>query len=93
MKKYNLILGILICITLILSVGRVVVSNRISTSGLILDGINDKINFYKTQNDILSEKLLSLSSFSNLSTTAAKLGFVDGKNSFVLTSPLPLASR
>ena len=93
MKKYNLVLGMLICVTFILTFVRIVVLNRISTSGLALDKINEEISSYKTKNDILSETLLSYSSFSNLATQAARLGFIEDRNSFILTGTLPLAKR
>lgn len=92
MKKYNLILTILILITLSLAVTRVVVSNTMTTSGLALSRINEQVNFYKTQNEVLEERFLLFSSLTFLATEAAKLGFADSKSNFVLTSPLTAQS-
>lgn len=93
MKKYNLILTILILIMLSLAVVRAVISNTMSTEGLVLSKVNEEINSYKLQNEILDERFLLSSSFTYLATEAARLGFIDNKSNFVLTNPLPLASR
>lgn len=93
MKIYNLIIKSLICIFLVLVIARVVVSNVISTSGVELGKINDEIANYKLENDSLSEKIFSMSSLSTIASEAAKLGFVDEGQNFVLTNPLPIALR
>jgi len=93
MKKYKFIIKFLITITLFLAVGRVVVSNIISTSGIELGKINEEIAIFRTQNDSLKQELFSKSSLENLASEAAKLGFTDKKENFVLTSPLPIALR
>lgn len=93
MKKYKLILKFLVVIALFLAVGRVVVSNLISTSGVELGRINEEIAVVKTQNDSLREELFSKSSLENIASEAAKIGFTDKKENFVLTSPLPIAAR
>lgn len=90
---YKLILKSLIIITLFLAVGRVVVSNLISTSGVDLSRINDEIAVVRSQNDILKEELFSKSSLENIASEAAKAGFTDKKENFVLTGPLPIAAR
>lgn len=93
MKKYNLILTILILTVLSLSIVRAVLANTMSTSGILLSKLNLEVNFYKIQNEALEERFYSETSLTYLATEAAKLGFNDVKNNFVLTSPLPLASR
>ncbi len=93
MKKPVLTIGFLIIVTLVLSIVKIFVSNRISVSGLVLGEIEEKINYYKTENTLLSEKLYSLSSLTNVSVKANELGFVAEKSSFVLTNPLPIALK
>lgn len=93
MKIYELLIKSLILLVLFLGVARVVVSNSISTSGVELGKINEEITFYKLENDNLSEKVFSMSSLSQIASEAAKLGFVDNKENFVLTNPLPIAAR
>lgn len=90
---YKLILKFLIIATLFLAVGRVVVSNIISTSGVELGRINEEVVTIRTQNTSLEQELFSKSSLENLATEAAKLGFIDSNENFVLTNPLPIAAR
>lgn len=87
MKKSNLILTILVIVVLGLGVVRVVISNTMATSGLALDRVNEQINTYKTQNEVLEEKYLVLSSLTFLASEAAKLGFTDSRANIVLSSP------
>jgi hypothetical protein len=93
MKKPMLTIGFLITITLLLSVVKIFASNRISTSGAVLGGIQDKIIFYRNDNLILSEKLYTYSSLTNLYGNAKTLGFVEGKTSYVIANPLPIALK
>ncbi len=90
---YKLILKFLVIAAIVLAIGRVVVSNVISTSGVQLGKMNEKIAVLRTENDSLKEELFSKSSLENIASEAAKLGFTDKKESFVLTSPLPIAAR
>lgn len=90
---HSLILKILIIVAFLLAVGRVVVLNVISTSGVALGRINEEIASLKTENDSLKEELFSKSSLESIASQAGKLGFTDKKESFVLTSPLPVALR
>lgn len=85
-------LTFLIIATFVLALSRAVVSNRISTSGIILDRINNEINFYKTANATLSEKFLSQSSLTNISSQAGELGFIEKKDKLILV-PLPVALK
>ena len=93
MKKPAVIIGILIITVLVLSIFKTFVSNRISTSGTVLGAIEEKINGYKTENALISEKLYALSSLTSISEKADKLGFIEGKSSFVLTNPVPIALK
>lgn len=93
MRKYKLILKFLILIAFFLAMGRVVVSNLISTSGVELGRLNEETALIKTENDSLREELFSKSSLENIASEAAKIGFTDKKENFVLTSPLPIAVR
>lgn len=91
--KYQIILKSLIFITLILALCRVVVSNIISTSGTELGRINEKIVTIRIQNEGLKQEFFTKTSLENIASEAAKLGFTDKKENFVLTSPLPVALR
>lgn len=91
--KYQIILKSLIFTTLLLALCRVVVSNIISTSGTELGRINEKIADVRIQNETLKQELFIKTSLENIASEAAKLGFTDKKENFVLTSPLPVALR
>ena len=93
MKKHIFILELLIFVALSLALSRVVVSNVISTSGVELGSLNEKLSSVRIENDSLKEELFGKASLGNISSEAAKLGFTDKKENFVLTSPLPVALR
>lgn len=93
MKKPVRIILFLVIVLLFLSIAKTFVSNRISTSGSELGIINEKINAYKIENTLLSEKLYALSSLTNILAQANSLGFAEEKSRFVLTNPLPIAFK
>ena len=93
MKKPIFIIGFLIIVIFILSVAKTFVSNKISTSGSTLSATEDKINAKKIENTLLSEKLYSLSSLTQVFSQAKSLGFVQDKSKFVLINPLPIAIK
>ena len=93
MKKSALTILLLILVIAALSVVKTFVANRISTSGMVLGAIEDKISYYKTENALLSEKLYTMSSLTTISGEAENLGFVEEKTNFVLTNPLPIALK
>lgn len=93
MKRHIFILELLIFVALSLALSKVVVSNVISTSGVELGSLNEKLSSLRIENDSLKEELFEKTSLGNISSEAAKLGFTDKKENFVLTSPLPVALR
>lgn len=93
MKRPTLLITISICIIFILSITKTIISNRLSTTGIALEKTEGELNNYKTQNLVLREKLLALSSLANIASKAALLGFVENKSQIFLTKPLPLAIK
>ena len=94
MKKPRLIIILLIGIIISLSIVKAIVHNRLSTTGVFVSKVEEEINFYKTQNAILSEKLLTLSSLTNISERAKKEGFTNqDKSPMVLKTSKPLAVK
>lgn len=91
MKKSALFLIILVAIVMLLSVIQVVASNRLSTTGIELGAYQDSIKKYKTENAVLMEKLLIASSLNQIASSAAQLGFTEGKSYVFLSTPIPLA--
>ena len=84
MKKPALIIIFLIGIIVSLSFLKVVVYNRLSTSGVFVSKIEEEISFYKTQNAILSEELLTSSSLINIAAKASELGFTNKDQSLLV---------
>lgn len=93
MKKPALILSALIFAILILSVVRITVANRISTSGIALANMEDQVSSFRKENLILQEKLLAVSSFTQIASKAAEMGFVPKTPNFVITTSIPVAIR
>ena len=93
MKKPALIIIFLMGLIIALSIVKAALYNRLSTSGVFVSRVEEEINSYKTQNAILSEKLLILSSLTNISEKAVKLGFVRDNSLMVLKTSRSLAVR
>lgn len=93
MKKPILFLLTLVGIVIILSFVQVIVSNRLSTTGVTLGKIDDKIAAYKKENAKLSEEVLLASSYTHIASNAANFGFIDKRFEGYISSPLSLAIR
>jgi len=93
MKKSSVTILILIGVIIVLSIVQGGISNKLSTKGILVGKIEEEINYYKTQDAILSEELLSYSSLTNLASKASELGFANEGKQFVLNSSAPLAVR
>lgn len=93
MKKYKILLAILIVSFLGFSALRIIAANRISTDGVALGAIQEETAYYKTENLKIKEKIFTLSSLGNISSKADKLGFTDSKIGFVVGRSLPIAAR
>lgn len=63
---------------------KAILYNRLSTSGTFVGEAEDEISFYKTQNALLTEKLLTLSSLTNIVKKAKEQGFVSEDKSFIV---------
>jgi cell division protein FtsL len=91
MKKPILVLIILFLTIGVLVVARSMASARITTSGLELSQVQDETHKLKTENAILREKIFSLSSLTHVSERAEKVGFVESKQVFAVSSSKPIA--
>ncbi len=91
-KPISFIVFLAISIT-VLSIIQIVISNRLSTTGVTLGKIQDQIRVYKTDNALISEKLFSYSSLTNIASRAAVLGFTNSTSRLVFTDTLPLVAK
>jgi len=93
MKRCYIIIVFLLGLVIALSVGKAVLCNTLSTSGVFISEAKQKINFYKTQNAILSEELLIASSLTNIAEKAKMSGFTGENTLMVVKTSGPLAVR
>lgn len=93
MKKPKLFISFIICIIIFLSIIQVIVSNSLSTTGILMSRIENEIKLKKAENAVLREKVLTASSLTNVASQAGGFGFVEEKTTVFLTSPLPLAIK
>ena len=93
MKKANILIIFLLGLIISLSIGKAVLQNTLSTSGIYVGRIEQEINSYKTENTILSEELLTASSLTNIMEKAKQLGFTTDNILMTLNASRPLAVR
>lgn len=93
MKKPTIVLSSLFFAIIVLLGARTAISNSLSTSGVKLGETEEELSRYKTENIMLKEKIFALSSLSHVSSSAAKMGFVESKSNFALTKALPIALK
>lgn len=93
MKKPIIVLVLLFLTIGSLIVVRSVVSARITTSGLELSNVRDETHSLRTQNAIIREKIFSLSSLTQVSVRAEKVGFVESKSVYAVSAAQPIARK
>lgn len=93
MKKAYVMILFLLGLIAALSIGKAVFHNMLSTSGIFVGKAEQEINFYKTQNAILSEELLTASSLTNIIEKARESGFINKNSLMVLKASKPLAVK
>lgn len=91
--KPALIIASLVFVILVLSVVRISVANRIATSGIELQSIETQVASLRKENLILQEKLLTVSSFTQIASRAGELGFVPSKANLVISTGIPVAIK
>lgn len=93
MKKPVLFIASVILLIIVLSIVQIVVSNRLSTSGIVVDKLQTQIKELQKKNIMLQEQILALSSYETIASSAAALGFSEKTAQLVFSSPLPLAQK
>lgn len=93
MKKPYFIIIFLLGLAVSLSMGKAVLYNTLSTSGVLVSKAEGEINFYKIQNSILSEQLLMASSLTNILEKAEQSGFINENTLMILKTSKPLAVK
>ncbi|OGH29383.1 MAG: hypothetical protein A3B41_01115 [Candidatus Levybacteria bacterium RIFCSPLOWO2_01_FULL_37_26] len=94
MKRHKItITSAFFLIIILLSIVQAIVSNRLSTSGIVLGKIEEETRYYKTENAALAEGIFLETSLNNIASRAAVLGFVKEKSPLVLTTSDVVAVR
>jgi len=93
MRKAYVLIIFLLGLTISLSVGKAVLQNTLSTSGIFVGQAEQEINSYKTQNAILSEEVLTASSLTNIMEKAKQSGFTSENVLMVINTSRPLAVK
>lgn len=93
MKK-GYIMGIVIVFSLlVVTIVQIIVSNNLSTKGILLSGIDSSIDKYKKENMQLHEKILVLSSLTHIASVAASMGFLPEKDIVAINGAIPIAIK
>jgi hypothetical protein len=85
MKKSGIIIVFIVSFIILLSIVQAILSNTLSTSGVLMSKINKELQAYKTENAEIREKLFSQASLTNVASRASELGFAKAGSQFVLT--------
>lgn len=93
MKKPIFLLGFLGMIVVALLLVQITLVNSLSTTGINLVDLQNQIDAYKKQNEILKVAYLQDASYTNIANKAQKLGYVPVKSEIDLAAPMPLALR
>ncbi len=93
MKKPYIAIIFLLGLVIALSITRAILQNTLSTSGIFVSKVEQEVNFYKTQNAVLSEELLAASSLTNVAQKAQESGFTSENTLMVLKTSNSLAVR
>jgi len=93
MKNPKNILITLVALLILAAIGKIVVVSSSTTNGTQLSKLQSDIDSLDTQNTILKEKLLGLTSLHTIASEAATMGFVEPKNTYYITSSTHLAAK
>lgn len=92
-KKSVIFITVIIMSIVVLSIGQVVVSNSLSTTGITLAKIEKEIDSYSLENALLREKLLADESLHHIASYAATVGFVETRSQLVIGRSMPIAIK
>lgn len=93
MKPKTLTICILLGIIAIVSLARIVLSSAFAVDGIALDQTQKQIAVLEKENMLLREKVYALGSYTEISSQAASLGFVEEKSQIAIGNNQALAIR
>lgn len=90
--KLKLIFTTLILTVVLLEGVQVYLSNRIAGTSIEVAQLRSQIEVLDEKNTSLKTQLLSYSSFNNVASRAAQMGFLESRNNVIMIhAPLPVA--
>lgn len=94
MKTHCSLLLVTIFLTVIgLAVVQLLVSNKLSTSGVLLSSLRNEILYYKQENEVLKTDIAKALSITSLAHRAKEIGFVRDNSPLVLTGAQSFALK
>lgn len=72
---------------------QIIASNTLSTKGVLLGKLEDEVEQYKKENTFLKEKVLAMSSFTRIASSAGELGLDTQTAKIYLHTPISVALR
>lgn len=94
MKKPEIIIICDIFVVVLLSITQIIVSNHLSTKGVVMESLESQLASLEKENMLLKEKMYTASSYTTIASYAASLGFSEkGGGEIVYTAPIPLAQK
>jgi len=91
MKKYIVIIVILVICAGTLEIIDLLLANRVSAESLNAGELSQKILKLDEENSMLESKVLQYTAFEEVASRAATLGFVESKSQISLYEDLPVA--
>lgn len=92
-SRCTFLLSAIFLIIIVLAVAQVVVTNSLSTQGLILESLRRDAASYKEENQFLKTEVASASSITRIAELARESGFVKDSSPLVLTQAQSFALR
>lgn len=85
-NKSSFLISLIILIIVSLAASQVVVSNKLSTSGAVLDSLRRQTSRFQEENEILKTELASVSSLTTISLKAREKGFIKDSSPLILVA-------
>lgn len=90
-KLHGVIIGLLV-ITLFLEGVNIFLSNSLTSDSIAATKLRDEIAVIDETNQNIRSEILEFTSFDNVSSRAALLGFIESKDTISLDSPVEVAT-
>lgn len=93
MRNPAFLLTIMFLVIIALAAFQVVVSNKLSTSGVLISSLYKESQFYKDENEALKTQVYSGLSIASISARAKEMGFVQSNSPVIIRAGTRVALR